>query len=70
MPLEKTTSRQQASGDTRNLWQEEKESSPYKLDEFIVSPRLTWRGNEGSLSLWPSLKHTGGLPSCQVPGSP
>lgn len=60
MPLEKTTSRQQASGGTRNLWQEEKESSPYQLDEFIVSPRLTWRDGDGSLSLWPSLYHNRG----------
>lgn len=60
MPLEKTTSRQQASGGTRNLWQEEKESSPYQLDEFIVSPRLTWRDGDGSLSLWPSLYHNHG----------
>ncbi len=60
MPLEKTTRRQQASGGTRTLWQEEKESSPYTLDEFIVSPRLTWRDGEGSLSLWPSLYHNRG----------
>ena len=60
MPLEKTTTRQQASSGTRTLWQEEKESSPYTLDEFIISPRLTWRGNEGSLSLWPSLYHNRG----------
>lgn len=60
MPLEKTTTRQQASSGTRNLWQEEKESSPYQLDEFIVSPRLTWRDDEGSLSLWPSLYYNRG----------
>ncbi|MBK8525340.1 MAG: hypothetical protein IPL58_15655 [Betaproteobacteria bacterium] len=59
----KTTNRQQASGGTRNLWQEEMESSPYTLDEFIVSPRLTWRSNEGSLSLWPSLYHNRGEPA-------
>lgn len=60
MPLDKTASRQQASGGTRTLWQEERESSPYTLDEFIVSPRLTWRDDEGSLSLWPSLYHNRG----------
>ena len=60
MPLEKTTSRQQANAGTRNQWQEEKESSPYRLNEFIVSPRLTWRDGEGSLSLWPSVYHNQG----------
>lgn len=60
MPLEKTTSRQQANASTRNQWQEEKESSPYRLNEFIVSPRLTWRDGEGSLSLWPSVYHNRG----------
>lgn len=60
MPQEKTVSRQQASGATRTLWQEESENSPYALDEFIVSPRLTWRDSEGSLSLWPSVYHNRG----------
>lgn len=60
MPLEKTGSRQQANGGGRNQWQEEKESSPYRLDEFILSPRLTWRDGDGSLSLWPSVYHNRG----------
>ncbi|MDP2882438.1 MAG: TonB-dependent receptor [Azonexus sp.] len=60
MPLEKATTRQQSSSGTRTLWQEEREASPYRLDEFIVSPRLTWRDGEGSLSLWPSLYHNRG----------
>ena len=60
MPQEKTVSRQQASGATRTLWQEESENSPYALNEFIVSPRLTWRDSEGSLSLWPSVYHNRG----------
>jgi iron complex outermembrane receptor protein len=63
MPLEKTARRQQATDGTRTLWQQEKESSPYTLDEFIVSPRLTWRGDDGSLSLWPSLYHNRGARS-------
>lgn len=66
MPLEKTTRRQQTSGGTRTLWQEETESSPYRLDEFIVSPRLTWRDGEGSLSLWPSLYHNRGERSGEI----
>lgn len=54
MPLEKATTRQASSAGSRTLWQEERESSPYRLDEFILSPRLSWRNAGDSLSLWPS----------------
>jgi outer membrane receptor for ferrienterochelin and colicins len=54
MPLEKATTRQASSAGSRTLWQEERESSPYRLDEFILSPRLSWRSAGDSLSLWPS----------------
>ena len=54
MPLEKATTRQTSSAGSRTLWQEERESSPYRLDEFILSPRLSWRNAGDSLSLWPS----------------
>lgn len=60
MPQEKTVSRQQANAGTRTLWQEEQENSPYRLNEFIASPRLTWRDGDGSLSLWPSVYHNQG----------
>ena len=53
-PLEKATTRQASSAGSRTLWQEERESSPYRLDEFILSPRLSWRNAGDSLSLWPS----------------
>jgi iron complex outermembrane receptor protein len=54
MPLEKSTTRQASTAGNRTLWQEERESSPYRLDEFILSPRMTWRNAGDSLSLWPS----------------
>lgn len=54
MPLEKTTDRQASNAGNRTLWQEERENSPYRLDEFILSPRLSWRSAADSLSLWPS----------------
>ncbi len=60
MPQEKTASRQQANSGTRRLGQEERETSPYRLDEFIVAPRLSWRDGEGNLTLWPSLYHNRG----------
>jgi len=60
MPFEKTSRRQAATGSTRTLWQEEQESGAYQLDEFILSPRLTWRAASSSLTLWPSLYHNQG----------
>lgn len=54
MPLAKATTRQASNAGKRTLWQEERESSPYRLDEFILSPRLSWRNAGDSLSLWPS----------------
>lgn len=60
MPLEKNLNRQQSTATTRNLWQLEQDSGPYALNEFILTPRLSWRGSEGNLSLWPSLYHNRG----------
>lgn len=60
MPLAKKAVRQASTAGTRTLWQEEEESGAYGLDEFIVSPRLTWRDAERSLTLWPSLYHNQG----------
>lgn len=55
MPVEKSVTRQPYAAGVRTAWREERESSPYALDEFILSPRLTWRNDRGgSLSLWPS----------------
>lgn len=53
MPQEKTVNRQ-VSGEGG---QREREKSPYRLDELVLSPRLTWRDGEGSVSVWPSLYH-------------
>jgi iron complex outermembrane receptor protein len=55
MPLDKATTRQNATAGTRNLWQEDRESGPYTLNELILSPRLTWKKAGDSLTLWPSL---------------
>jgi outer membrane receptor for ferrienterochelin and colicins len=63
MPLAKKTARQASTAGSRTLWQTEQETGAYQLDEFILSPRLTWRaaGNSGSsLTLWPSLYHNQG----------
>ncbi|MDX9706719.1 MAG: TonB-dependent receptor, partial [Azospira sp.] len=55
MPLEKKTTRIDSGAGTRKLWQNERESGPYTLNELILSPRLTWKKAGGSLTLWPSL---------------
>lgn len=60
MPLDKATTRQAANAGVRNLWQEERENSPYTLNELILSPRLTWRRAGDSLTLWPSLYRNAG----------
>ena len=60
MALEKSLDRQQSTAATRNLWQLEQDSGPYALNEFILTPRLSWRGSDGNLSLWPSLYHNRG----------
>ncbi|MBI2306390.1 MAG: TonB-dependent receptor [Rhodocyclales bacterium] len=55
MPLDKATTRQNANAGVRNLWQEDRETGPYTLNELIVSPRLTWKKAGDSFTLWPSL---------------
>lgn len=60
MPLEKQLQRQAFSQGQLTLQQHESETSPYTLDEFIVSPRLSWREAGSQISLWPSLYHNQG----------
>lgn len=60
MPSERTVTREAFSTGTRNRWQEEAESSPYSLDELVLSPRLSWRDGGDSLTLWPSYYHNQG----------
>lgn len=55
MPLDKETTRVNANGGTRNLWQEDRERGPYALNELILSPRMTWKKAGDSFTLWPSL---------------
>lgn len=55
MALDKRLDRQSQSAGTRTLGQEERERGSYRLDELIVSPRLSWKRGGDSLTLWPSL---------------
>lgn len=66
MPTDKKTVRQASTAGTRTAWEIERERGAYKLDEFILSPRLTWRDDAGTLTLWPSLYHNRGERSTRV----
>lgn len=56
MPVEQTL--QRASGTDGG--QRETERGDYAIDEFILSPRLSWRRGGDTLSLWPSYYRNAG----------
>ena len=56
MPVDQTTTRSLAGG----VRQQDVEQGRYGLREFILSPRLAWRGATGQLTLWPSLYYNEG----------
>lgn len=60
LPQEKTLARQSFANGAANLRQKEREEGAYTLEELVLSPRLTWRGDGRSLTLWPSLYHNQG----------
>ncbi len=51
MPVDQSTTRTLAGG----AQQQDVEQGRYGIHEFILSPRLAWRGAAGQLTLWPSL---------------
>lgn len=51
MPVDQSTTRTLAGG----AQQQDVEQGRYAINEFILSPRLAWRGATGQLTLWPSL---------------
>ena len=60
LPTDKKLDRQHASAGVRDQWQSERERGAYTLNEFVLAPRLTWRGATGSFTLWPSIYHNEG----------
>lgn len=66
MPTDKKTVRQASTAGTRTAWEIERERGAYTLNEFVLSPRLTWRDDAGTLTLWPSLYHNRGERSTEV----
>uniref|UniRef100_UPI0039E588B8 TonB-dependent receptor plug domain-containing protein n=1 Tax=Azonexus sp. TaxID=1872668 RepID=UPI0039E588B8 len=60
LPTDKKLERQHANAGVRDQWHSERERGAYTLNEFILAPRLTWRGATGSFTLWPSIYHNAG----------
>lgn len=56
MPVDQRTARTLAGG----VLQQDAEQGRYGINEFILSPRLAWRGATGQLTLWPSLYYNEG----------
>ncbi len=66
MPTDKKTTRQASTAGIRTDWAHERERGAYTLEEFILSPRLTWRDDTSTLTLWPSIYHNRGERSTSV----
>jgi len=56
MPVDLTLARDSTPGGG----QRETERGDYAMNEFILSPRLSWRSGGSQLSLWPSYYHNDG----------
>ncbi|MDO8958935.1 MAG: TonB-dependent receptor [Rhodocyclaceae bacterium] len=50
---EMPSARQASRRDSTGLWQEDSEQGQRRTEEFVVSPRLTWKSGRDSLSLNP-----------------
>lgn len=60
MPVDQTLVRTLPGGTQQQGVQQDTEQGGYGLREFILSPRLAWRGATGQLTLWPSLYYNQG----------
>lgn len=57
---EKHTTRQDYTGATRTLWQEDEERGKAPFPGLSLAPRFNWKRGADSFSLWPSLMISGG----------
>jgi len=62
MPVDQSSTRTLAGG----TLQQDVEQGRYGINEFILSPRLAWRGATGQLTLWPSLYYNEGDRSTHI----
>lgn len=60
MPVDQSTTRTLAGGALHQNVVQDVEQGRYGINEFILSPRLAWRGATGQLTLWPSLYYNEG----------
>jgi len=54
-PVDKTIVRQEYTGGTRTLWQNETEKSRGKFPGVYFSPKLNWKEGKSSFSVWPTI---------------
>jgi iron complex outermembrane receptor protein len=54
MPIDLARERTQLAGGA-GAWQHDLERGEYAMNELVVSPRLSWKGQSGQFGLWPSL---------------
>ncbi len=62
MPVDQSLSRLSPGG----AWQQETQRGDYIMNELILSPRLAWKRDTDSLTLWPSYYHNDGERATQV----
>lgn len=60
MPVDQSLVRTLPGGTQQQGVQQDVEQGRYGLNEFILSPRLAWRGATGQVTLWPSLYYNEG----------
>ena len=60
MPVDQSSTRTLAGGAQHQNVVQDVEQGRYGINEFILSPRLAWRGATGQFTLWPSLYYNEG----------
>ncbi len=66
MPVDQTLMRETRSAGAPALRQQEREDGDYRIDEFILSPRLSWKDGGDTLSLWPNYYRNDGRRASSV----
>ncbi len=53
-PVDKATERQDSTGGTRTLWQNDREKGRNTFTEEYFAPKLNWKEGKSSFSIWPT----------------
>lgn len=59
-PIELKTTRKNASGGVGNLWQRDKEEGHSTYGELYFAPKISWKDEQSSFSIWPSFFRANG----------